>query len=294
MDILVKVVLPLVLAFIMFSLGLGLTFGDFVRVFIRPKAFGIGAFNQVLLLPVITFIVVLVFGITGEMAVGFMILSACPGGVTSNVISKLAKADVALSVSLTAVISLLSAITVPLLISYSIIYFLGREAVTVNVSGIAATMFALTVVPIALGLAFRHFLPSLTQKLEPAIAGIATFLFAIVVVAALAANWALFVENVAIMGAALVALIILLLFLGLVIARVLGLTIHEAKTISIETGIQNSTLGITAASLLIAGDQGFNAFSLPAAVYGILMYLVSLPVVVWYRVALADKDAGAT
>ncbi len=283
MDILVKVFLPLVLAFIMLSLGLGLTLGDFIRVFKRPKAFGIGAFNQVLLLPVITFTIVILFDISAEMAVGFMILSACPGGVTSNVVSKLAKADVALSVSLTAVISLLSAITVPLLISWSINYFLGAEAMPVNVSIIAFKMFILTIVPIALGITIRHFLPAITEKLEPMISGMATLLFGIVVIAALAANWSLFIKNVAVMGPALIILNITLLFLGMTIARISGLSLHEAKTISIETGIQNSTLGITAASLLIAGTTGLNAYALPAAVYGILMYLITLPVVVWYR-----------
>ena len=101
MDILVSVVLPLGLAFIMFSLGVGLTMGDFVRVGQRPVAFLVGAFNQVLLLPIVTYFLVIAFGISGEIAVGFMILAACPGGVTSNLIARLAKGDVALSVSLT-------------------------------------------------------------------------------------------------------------------------------------------------------------------------------------------------
>ena len=111
MGILVSVVLPLALAFIMFSLGVGLTVADFIRVLKRPTAFVVGALNQVILLPIVTFIVILIFGIQGELAVGLMILSACPGGVTSNMVAKIANADVALSVSLTAVISLLSAIT---------------------------------------------------------------------------------------------------------------------------------------------------------------------------------------
>lgn len=288
MDILLKVFLPLALAFIMFSLGLGLKFEDFARVIKRPKAFTIGAFNQVLLLPAITFAIVIIFGISAEMAVGFMILSACPGGVTSNVISKLAKADVALSVSLTAVISLLSAITVPLIISWSIIYFQKSEAITVDVTGIAIKMFLLTIVPISLGLLFRHFITKLAEKIEPAISALAAILFALVIIIALVANWTIFIENLAIMGPALIVLIIVLLFLGLAIAKIMGLSLQEAKTISIETGIQNSTLGITAASLLIAGE-GLNAYSLPAAVYGILMYIVTLPVVAWYRTSMFNK-----
>ncbi len=283
MDILVQVFLPLALAFIMYSLGLGLTVDDFVRVARRPKAFGLGAVNQIILLPVVTFVIIRAFGISSEIAVGFMILAACPGGVTSNVISKFAKADVALSVSLTAVISLISALTVPLLLAWSIGYFMGSEAIPVNITGIAITMFALTVVPISIGLTQRHFLPVATKRVEPVISRIAAILFAVIVLAALASNWSLFIENLAAMGPALILLILVLLGTGILIPRLLGLTMNEAKTISIETGIQNSTLGITVAALLVPGTAGFSAFALPAATYGILMYLVTMPVVAYYR-----------
>ena len=124
MGILINVVLPLGLALIMFSLGLGLTFDDFARVGRRPKAFLTGAVGQIIIVPLIAFMLVGLFGLTLELAVGFMILSFCPGGVTSNMISKIAKGDVALSVSLTAVVSLLSMVTVPLLVAWSIIHFM--------------------------------------------------------------------------------------------------------------------------------------------------------------------------
>ena len=283
MDILISVVLPLGLAFIMFTLGVGLTPADFARVGQRPLAFFIGALNQSILLPLVTFICVLAFGIRAEMAVGFMILAACPGGVTSNVISKLAKGDVALSVSLTAVISLASVVTVPLILGLSMGYFMGDAAPEIDITKTAVTMFALTVVPVTLGLGARAMAPAAMTRAEPKLSAVATILFAVIVLAALAANWALFVENIVVIGPALLVLLAALTTIGFVVPRLLGLSVTEAKTISVETGVQNSTLGIAVAAIIVGGEGGFTAYALPSAVYGILMYLIILPVVLKYR-----------
>lgn len=283
MDVLISVVLPLGLAFIMFTLGVGLTPADFARVGQRPLAFFIGALNQSILLPLVTFICVLVFGIRAEMAVGFMILAACPGGVTSNVISKLAKGDVALSVSLTAVISLASVVTVPLILGLSMGYFMGDAAPEIDITKTAVTMFALTVVPVTLGLGARAMAPAAMTRAEPKLSAVATILFAVIVLAALAANWALFVENIVVIGPALLVLLAALTTIGFVVPRLLGRSVTEAKTISVETGVQNSTLGIAVAAIIVGGESGFTAYALPSAVYGILMYLIILPVVLKYR-----------
>lgn len=283
MDVLISVVLPLGLAFIMFTLGVGLTPADFARVGQRPLAFFIGALNQSILLPLVTFICVLAFGIRAEMAVGFMILAACPGGVTSNVISKLAKGDVALSVSLTAVISLASVVTVPLILGLSMGYFMGDAAPEIDITKTAVTMFALTVVPVTLGLGARAMAPAVMTRAEPKLSAVATILFAVIVLAALAANWALFVENIVVIGPALLVLLAALTTIGFVVPRLLGLSVTEAKTISVETGVQNSTLGIAVAAIIVGGEGGFTAYALPSAVYGILMYLIILPVVLKYR-----------
>jgi len=210
-------------------------------------------------------------------------LAACPGGVTSNILARFAKADVALSVSLTAIISLTAVITVPLILSFSFSYFLAGQASPVNITKTAVTMFALTVVPIVLALLAQRLFPDAMKNAAPMCARIATILFVIIVVAALAGNWALFVENVQIMGAALVSLIILLMTIGFMVPRLLGRSKLEAKTVSIETGIQNGTLGITIAALIVGEDSGFTAYSMPSAVYSILMYLVALPIVFWFR-----------
>ncbi|MFV8556568.1 bile acid:sodium symporter family protein [Sulfitobacter sp. SBS6] len=283
MDVLISVVLPLGLAFIMFTLGVGLTPADFARVGQRPLAFFIGALNQSILLPLVTFICVLAFGIRAEMAVGFMILAACPGGVTSNVISKLAKGDVALSVSLTAVISLASVVTVPLILGLSMGYFMGDAAPEIDITKTAVTMFALTVVPVTLGLGARAIAPAAMTRAEPKLSAVATILFAVIVLAALAANWALFVENIVVIGPALLVLLAALTTIGFVVPRLLGRSVTEAKTISVETGVQNSTLGIAVAAIIVGGEGGFTAYALPSAVYGILMYLIILPVVLKYR-----------
>lgn len=283
MDILVNVVLPLGLAFIMFSLGIGLTVDDFKRVAKRPVAFFTGAVCQIVLVPVVAFVLIQLFGLTAELAVGVMILSFCPGGVTSNIICKLAKGDVALSVSLTAVVSLLSIVTVPIFVAWAVTHFMGSAAASVSITGLAISVFLITTLPVLIGILVRHFASHFAAASERLISMIATILFVVIVVAALAANWALFVENLLVLGPALIALNVVLIFVGSVIAKLLGRTLHELKTIAIETGVQNSTVGIAIGTLIAAEATGFSAFSLPSAVYGITMYFVTLPVILGFR-----------
>ncbi len=283
MDLLITVGLPISLAIIMLSLGVGLEIADFRRVLRRKYPFAIGALCQVVLLPVAAFATVKIFALPPEIAVGFMLLSFCPGGVTSNILSKLAKADVALSVSLTAVISLLSILTVPILAAWSINYFLGEDAPEVSISGLAIAMFLITTLPVALGISLHHFAPSVASRIDAPLSKLATVLFVLIVLAALAGNWQLFVDNLGIMGAGLVSLNIALLLIGLGLACAANLSWNESKTISIETGIQNSTLGITLAALITSTESGFSPLALPSAVYGITMYAVAVPFLVWYR-----------
>lgn len=283
MDILINVVLPLSLAIIMLSLGVGLSFADFARVASRPKAFAVGAIAQVILLPIVTFGVVSVFGLTGAIAVGFMLLSFCPGGVTSNMITKLAKGDVALSVSLTAVISLLSILTVPFLAAWAVVYFMGDQAPDVSVTSLAIAMFLITTLPVLIGVMVRHFATGFADRIEPILSTIATVLFVIIVLAALAANWDIFVENLATLGPALISMNAVLMIVGIALALGTGLAWGEVKTISIETGVQNATLGITLGTIITGQADGFTAMELPPAVYGITMYLVALPFVIWFR-----------
>ena len=283
MDSLITIFLPLALAVIMFSLGLGLTVADFARVAARPKAFGIGAAAQLVALPLVAWALAVAFALPGDLAVGLMILSLCPGGVTSNVLTKYGRGDLALSISLTGVISLVAVVSVPFLVRFFSGHFMGVDAPTVNVTSLAVAMFAITTVPVAAGIALRHFGAGLAAAIEPVVEKLALALFVVVVVGALAANWSLFVANLATLGPALVLLNVILLALGLGLARLASLNREEATAIAIETGIQNATLGITVGSLIVEQAAALPPFSLPSGVYGITMYAVSIPFVLWRR-----------
>jgi BASS family bile acid:Na+ symporter len=195
----------------------------------------------------------------------------------------LAKGDVALSVSLTAVISLLSVITVPIILSFAMTTFMGDAAPAIDITKTAVTMFLLTVVPITLGLTLRAIFTNAMTRAEPILAKIAVALFASIIVAAVAGNWDLFVKNLPIMGPALVVLLTVLSTVGYVVPRQMGRTRNEAKTISIETGIQNGTLGIAIAAIIVNSGEGFSPYAIPSAVYGVVMYLTILPTLFIYR-----------
>ncbi len=283
MDILINVVLPLSLAIIMLSLGIGLTVADFKRVASQPRGFLAGALSQIILLPIVAYVAARVFGLSAELAAGLMLLALCPGGVTSNILSRLAHGNVALSVSLTAVISLLSVLTVPFIAAWSVTHFMGEAAPDINITSLGIAMFVITALPVCIGVVIRHFASGFADRAEPVLTKIATGLFAVIVLAALAGNWSLFVENIAVLGPVLISLNLVLLILGLGVAAALGLGWNNRKTISIETGVQNATLGITLAAIISGQSDGFSALALPSAVYGVTMYVVALPFIIWYR-----------
>lgn len=287
MHVIVDVFLPLSLAFIMFSLGVTLTAADFVRVAKAPGAFLLGVFNQMLLLPLVAYGIAVASGLPGELAVGLMILSFSPGGVTSNIISRLAGADLALSISLTAVVSLVSLATVPALVGLALPAFMGAEAPPFSVIGMGAAVFSIVTVPVLLGLALRSRRPATADAVERVASRVATGLFVVIVAAALASNWALFVENLPVLGPSLVALNVLMLAVGYGSGLLLRVGERRAATIGIETGIQNATLGITVGALLVPEAEGLTAYSLPSGVYGITMYLVTAPFFFWIRRRLA-------
>lgn len=283
MDALIDIALPLSLAVIMLSLGIGLEVEDFTRVARRGRAFAVGALCQMVALPLVALAVLGLLDLPPEMATGVFLLALCPGGVTSNILSKLARGDVALSVSLTAVMSLVSILTVPVLAAWGARYFMAEAAPQISVAGLAVAMFLITTLPVALGVALRRFARGLALRVETGLSHLATALFVLIVVAALATNWTLFVENVVVLDEVLISLCALMLALGLGAGWLAGLAPGERKTIAIETGIQNATLGITLAAL-ISGTSGVAApMALPSAVYGILMYLIAGPFILLIR-----------
>ncbi len=267
----------------MFSLGLGLTGEDFKRVALQPKAFAVGAFSQIVILPIVAYVVAIGFGLPPELAVGLMILALCPGGVTSNILTKLGRGDLALSISLTGVISLTSVLTVPFLALFFAEHFLGLQAPKINVGVLGVSMFVITVAPVVVGMLVRRFATQLALKIENAVSMLAMVLFVIVVLGAIAANWRLLVDNIAVLGPSVVALNVVLLAIGLGLGSLFKLNARESMAIAIETGIQNATLGITIGTLIVENAQGLPPFSLPSGVYGLTMYVVSIPFVLWRR-----------
>jgi BASS family bile acid:Na+ symporter len=286
---LVKVALPLILAFIMFSLGVGLRVNDFTRVIKFPKAFGTGLFNQLILLPLVAFGIVTAFKISPELAVSVMILSFCPGGVTSNVLTRLANGNTPLSISLTAVTSLLSIITVPLLVAVSVKHFMGEHEAQINVTSLGIKMFLLTAVPVGLGMLLKAKAPSLVEKISRTISRIAMVLFVLIIIAALAVNRVVVFGNLAALGPALILINIGMLGLGLASSRLLRLETKDATTISLESGIQNGTLGIAVGAMIAANaSDSLPPTTVASAVYGITMYFVSLPFVFWRKMAVKE------
>ena len=278
----IDIFLPLSLVFIMFTLGAGLTTKDFKNVLFEPKAFWLGIINQMIILPIVAFSIVSIIGLTNEMAVGMMILACCPGGVTSNMITKLAKGDTALSISYTAVASIATVITLPLIVGFSMQYFMESNALTINILSLGLTMFFITAVPVSIGLFINTKFHNIADLFTPVANKISTVLFIIIVAGALISEWETFISNLNTLGPAIIALIIIMLFIGYSSAHWFSLGKKKAVTIAIESGIQNATVGITIGNLILSQGAGLSILSLPSGVYGILMYLVCLPFVLWF------------
>ena len=280
MNIVTDLFLPLALAFIMFSLGLGLTGVDFLRVIKQPKDFFVGAVSQIILLPIVAFILVKIWPISPELAIGVMIIAAAPGGVTSNILTSFAKGDVALSISLTAIISLLSVITVPFILISSL-NLLGSESIVQNISlvSMAMSMFLIVTVPVIIGMIFRKFSENIAIKFESIAKKISVVLFIIVLLGAILAEKDNIVSYFVDAGFITLVLNILMMIIAFYIAQLLGTGTAQKKCIAIECGLQNGTLAIFVGTTLFGGG----AFIIPAATYSLIMFATSLVFVFFVR-----------
>ena len=277
----IDIFLPLSLMFIMFTLGIGLTIQNFRNIIEQPKALIIGLVNQMILLPLITFIIILFINLPSEMAVGMMILSCCPGGVTSNMLTKIAKGDTALSISYTAIISIITVFTLPLIVGLSMQYFMGSNAPNISILSLGLTMFFITTIPVSIGLFINTKYHNLSISFLPIANKISSILFMIIIIGALASEWDAFVNNLNLLGPAIILLIFLMLFIGYTSGKLFSLNKKKSITIAIESGIQNATVGITIGNLILNQESGLSILSLPSGVYGILMYLVCLPFILF-------------
>ena len=273
MNFITDVILPLALAFIMFTLGLGLSISDFSNVFKKPKNFLIGLISQLIFLPIVGLILVIIWPLPIEIAIGVMLITAAPGGVTSNILTYFARGDVALSVSLTAVMSLLSAVSVPIVLAISI-ELIGDSSLpeSISLTGIALSMFLIVTLPVLLGMGVRSFLNSLTLKIEKSARFISTLLFILVLLGAILAEKENVVSYFAQTGLVVLALNIIMMLIAFYWSGFFGMGISQKKAIAIECGLQNGTLAIFVGTSVFGGGL----YIIPAATYSLVMYLTSL------------------
>ena len=272
MEIVTKIA-PLSLALIMLALGMGLTVQDFTRVVKQPKDFLVGLVCQLIFLPIIAFALVFILETPVELAVGLMIVAAAPGGVTSNILTKFANGDVALSISLTAIISLLSIITVPFIIFKSI-DLLNASASTneISMTGISIKMFLVVTLPVILGMIIRRFANNFVSSNEKTTQTISLILFLIVLFGAIIQERTNIVPYMMKAGTITFLLNIVMMLIGFYVAKVFATGIQQRKCISLECGLQNGTLAIFVAT------QIFNdvTYLIPAAIYSLIMFATSL------------------
>ncbi len=283
MGIVTDIILPLSLAFIMFSLGLGLTSNDFRRIINKPKEFLVGAFSQIFILPLIAFILVLIWPLNPMLAIGVMIIAAAPGGATSNILTSFAKGDVALSISLTAIISLLCIFTIPFIVISSLQFFsdatLTKE---IKLFDIAIKMFLIVTIPVLLGMIIRNFFNSFSTNFEPVTKKISIFLFVLVLIGAIVSERENVISYFAQAGLITLVLNLIMMTIAFYIAKILGSGDKQRKAITIECGLQNGTLAIVVASTIFDGGL----YLIPAATYSLIMFATSL---IYVYIARSDN-----
>ena len=271
MEIVTKIA-PLCLAIIMFSLGLGLTINDFLRVIKYPKNFLVGFICQVILLPIIAFILINLITLTPEIALGVMIIAAAPGGVTSNVLTKFANGDVALSISLTAIVSLISIATVPFIVFHSANFLEIEILKEIAMSSIATKMFFVVTVPVLLGMIIRKLKQDLVIAYESLFQKISIILFLIVFAAIWVEEWGEIMSYIKTAGLISIILNMTMIIIGFYVAKFLVSGIAQRKSISLECGLQNGTLAVYVATQLF--DQ--KVYLVPSAAYVLIMFVTSI------------------
>ena len=263
-----KTIAPVCLAIIMFGLGLGLTVADFTRLIKIPRDFIVGFFGQVILLPIVAFILIQIISLPPELALGTMIIAAAPGGVMSNVLTKFANGDVALSISLTAVVSLISVITVPLII-YNSADFLGIEITKkISMLNIALKMFVAVTIPVIFGMIVRALMTDYIVSKTLLVQRLSLILFLVIFTAIWVEEWNRIVSFLARAGLIALILNLTMIFLGYYLAKYLTSGVEQRKCISLECGLQNGTLAV------FVGTQLFDnvVFMVPTAAYALIMF----------------------
>lgn len=268
-SILTQVLLPVAIALIMLGMGLSLTISDFTRLLRAPKPVITGLIGQLALLPLIAFGLAYVFGLSAEFAMGLLIVAVCPGGTMSNVISQLCNANLALSVTLTAICTIIGIVSTPLLIQIGYDYFLEDSAVEFSLLNASLGLLVITLVPIGLGMLINRFKPTLASKAEPFFRKGSAGFMVVMIIAIMIQERANLVESFSQLFLVCLSLNLLTIFAGLGLAKWQKLSPRDGITLGIEIGIQNATLAILIALTFLSQST----LALPAGVYGLTMYI---------------------
>lgn len=285
MDSTSTLILGIALIIVMLGMGLSLTLTDFKRIIFYPKAVFIGLLNQLIFLPLIGFCIVLLFPLQPEIAIGVMILAACPGGPTSNLISHLAKGDLALSVTLTALSSLITILTIPFIVNFALENFLDRsQLIELDTIQTIFQIFSIVVLPIGIGMLIRYFKPSFAEKMQRPVKIFSAIVLAIIIIGLVIKERENFFAYFKDAGLATLVLNVATMLVGYFSAIIFKVNREQAISISVESGIQNGTLAITIAVILL----GNTAFAIAPAVYSLLMFFTG-GVVIYYGTKTIKK-----
>ncbi len=270
-TIITQIFLPISLAIIMFGMGLTLVVSDFGRLFAYPREVLVGLFNQLVFLPLIGFLIIILFDLNSSMAIGIMILSLCPGGPTSNLITQVARGNIGLSVTLTALASLITVFTIPIILSEAITYFTGETDIVIELP-IVQTMLQIlliTVIPVSIGMVIRKKNEAFALRMERPMRIASTVLFIIIFLLVMIANKDLIVEAMKEVGLATLLLNLSTMALGYMTAKVFGIKGKSQISITIESGIQNGTLAFVIATTILNNVE----MGLPTGAYSIWMFI---------------------
>ena len=270
-EIIGKIFLPASLAIIMLGMGMTLVVSDFTRILKKPKAILIGLTNQLIFLPIVGFSLAIAFNLDPIMAVGLMILATCPGGPTSNLITQVCRGNIALSVTLTAIASIICVFTIPFILSYALAYFGTDSNVTIKLPILDTILqiMVITIIPISIGMGIRKFKRDFAKQMERPMRIASTVIFILVFVAVIAANFNIMGKAMKEVGLVTLLLNIITMGLGYLTARFFKLKLKSAISITIESGIQNGTLAIVIATTILNNVE----MGIPTAAYAIWMFI---------------------
>ncbi len=275
-TVLTQILLPLLLAIIMFGMGMSLTLNDFKRLLIRPKPVILGLFAQLIFMPLVAVAIIFIFALPPILAIGVVILASCPGGTSSNLICHIARANLALSITLTAFTTLICIVTSPLIVSFALDFYDTGASANFSVKNAMLGLFLVTLLPISLGLVVNHYYPTFAKKCDPWFRK-GSIIFMVMMISLIVYDErATILSKINDMFAASMALCLGAIALGVGVARVFKLDKRDQVTLGIEVGLQNASMAMLIAMSFI----GVNEYAIAAGIYGVTMY-IGVALLIW-------------